>query len=97
MDNHRLYLSFVAGLRSFGAGDLVLDPAVGGGVFLLAAGEAMPGGRAERVERLRGFDIDPVAVATTRAALALWSGGTEPALDAVRVADGGRCQSGVLL
>lgn len=80
-------VSFVAGLRPFGDDDLILDPAVGGGVFLLAAAEAMPGDRRERVRRLRGFDVDPLAVATTRAALALWSGGAAPADDAIRVAD----------
>ena len=78
---------FVAGLRPFGDDDLILDPAVGGGVFLLAAAEAMPGDRRERVGRLRGFDVDPLAVATTRAALALWAGGAAPAADAIRVAD----------
>lgn len=43
----------------------VLDPACGGGVFLLAAGERWP------AARLLGRDVDPLAVEVTRAALEL--------------------------
>ncbi|MBK1697187.1 Eco57I restriction-modification methylase domain-containing protein [Rhodovibrio salinarum] len=43
----------------------LIDPACGAGAFLLAAAERMP------VERLYGIDIDPLAVACTRVALAL--------------------------
>ncbi len=56
----------------------VLDPAVGGGIFLLAAGDLLPGEPSEIVGRLYGCDIDPLAVGVTRAALTLWSGGTPP-------------------
>ncbi|MEM9466049.1 MAG: N-6 DNA methylase [Actinomycetota bacterium] len=52
----------------------VLDPSVGGGAFLLAAAERLPGDRAAVIERLAGVDIDPLAVATTIAALTLWAG-----------------------
>jgi hypothetical protein len=60
---------------------VVGDPACGGGVLLLAAarhladrGEA----RADIVARLWGMDVDPVAVATTEAALTLWAGVRPP-------------------
>ena len=53
----------------------VLDPAVGGGAFLLAVAERMAGDRAGIVEKLWAVDVDPVALATTRAALSLWAGG----------------------
>ena len=64
----------------------VLDPAVGGGAFLLAMAERMPGTPFDIVARLHGVDVDPLAVATTRAALSLWAGG-DVALDTVRVGD----------
>ncbi len=55
----------------------VLDPAVGGGVFLLAAAEVLTaagGVPAEVVsDQLWGVDIDPAAVAVAEAALALWA------------------------
>lgn len=55
---------------------VVADPACGGGAFLIGAAEAMTADRRHVVEhRLAGADVDPLAVATTRAALALWSGG----------------------
>ncbi len=59
--------------------DRVLDPACGGGAFLLAAGRALVGrglSPADAVSRLRGVDVDPLAVEVARAATALWSGGT---------------------
>lgn len=60
----------------------VVDPACGGGALLLAAGrrldaEGVPPARVAR-DLLWGADIDPVAVAVTEAAIALWSGGTVP-------------------
>ena len=65
----------------------VLDPAVGGGAFLLAMAERLPGDRVAVAGRLHGIDVDPLAVATTRAALALWAGG--PVADGtIRVGDG---------
>lgn len=67
---------------------VVLDPAVGGGAFLLATAARLPGAPAERVARLRGVDLDPLAVAVTRAALRLWAGGAPVAADAIRVGDG---------
>lgn len=54
------------------------DPACGGGALLLAAARHLAArgeDPADVVARLWGVDIDPVAVATTEAALALWSGG----------------------
>jgi len=39
------------------------------------------------VRRLIGCDIDPLAVATTEAAVTLWSGGIRPQPGAIRVAD----------
>lgn len=73
--------------RSGGDPMLVADPCVGGGVFLLAAAESIGGSRADAVGRLVGCDIDPLAVATTEAAITLWSGGTRPRPGAIRVAD----------
>jgi len=59
------------------AGPAVCDPAVGGGAFLLAAAKALrSAGRAPAAivaDHLWGVDIDPLAVATTRAVLALWA------------------------
>ena len=80
-------IDFVASLRPFEEDDVVVDPAVGGGVFLLAAAEAMDGDRRTRIARLRGYDIDPLAVATTEAALRLWAGGAPLPPDAIRLAD----------
>jgi len=57
----------------------VLDPACGGGAFLLAAGRALVGrGRspASAVGCLHGIDLDPLAAQVAQAATALWSGGT---------------------
>ena len=55
----------------------VCDPAVGGGAFLLAAADhllSLGVDPAEIVEeRLWGIDLDPDAVALTRAALELWA------------------------
>ena len=56
----------------------VCDPAVGGGVFLLAAAELLAaGGMAPGrvVRHLTGIDVDPLAVAVTEAALCVWAGG----------------------
>lgn len=55
----------------------VVDPACGGGVFLLAAADRLRdlGASPRRIvgDLLVGFDIDPVAVMVTEAALWLWS------------------------
>lgn len=56
----------------------VLDPAVGGGAFLLAAARLLEDrgfSRARIVGRLHGVDIDPVAARVADAALELWSRG----------------------
>lgn len=63
-------------LHGMRAGGTVADPACGGGAFLVAAGDIIGGDRAAVAEhQLAGADVDPLAVATTRAALWLWSGG----------------------
>ncbi len=58
----------------------VCDPACGGGAFLLAAARTLHAtalARRQVVERLLwGLDIDPIAVAVSELALALWSGTT---------------------
>lgn len=88
----RVAASLVA-LAGVGSGDTVCDPAVGGGVFLVAAAEALrlTGSTASEVESsLLGADIDPAAVAVTRAVLALWSWwrfGELRSFDSVEVAD----------
>ena len=66
---------------------LIVDPACGGGAFLLAAAERMEGTRSAVLGRLRGCDVDPLATATTRVALALWADGRWPRDKAVVVAD----------
>jgi hypothetical protein len=66
---------------------VVVDPAVGGGVFLLAAAERLKAPPTEVVSRLHGCDIDPMAVAATRAALTIWSGGIEPPSANLQVVD----------
>jgi hypothetical protein len=70
----------------------VVDPACGGGVFLLAAAERLvalghePG---EAVARLHGIDVDPLAVAVTEAALWWWAACRDAAVrPAIRVGDG---------
>ncbi|MEX0659926.1 MAG: N-6 DNA methylase [Egibacteraceae bacterium] len=66
------------------------DPAVGGGMFLLAAGRHLVtgGGDPRRVVgRLYGVDIDPTAVAVTRTALTIFAHGTAPPADHIRVGD----------
>lgn len=55
----------------------VCDPAVGGGVFLLEAADRLHRAglaRSAVLDRLWGYDIDPVAVAVTETVLALWAG-----------------------
>lgn len=55
-----------------GSGPLVLDPAMGGGAFLVAAARQLASsGGPWRFDRLAGRDIDPTAVMVTEAALAL--------------------------
>jgi len=54
----------------------VVDPACGGGVFLLAVAarlRALGWAPAAAVEHLRGTDVDPLAVAVSEAALWWWS------------------------
>jgi hypothetical protein len=54
----------------------VVDPAVGGGAFLLAAADALvAAGLApeEALDRLHGADVDPAAVAVAGAALRWWA------------------------
>lgn len=61
----------------------ILDPAVGGGAFLLAAARALEdrgqarGGweRADIVSHIAGVDIDPISTRVADAALQLWSRG----------------------
>src|SRR5688572_6880505 len=57
------------------------DPGCGGGALLLAAARWMDRGghgRGDVVRRLHGMDLDPVAAATTEAALTLWAGTPVP-------------------
>src|SRR3546814_10276927 len=69
----------------------VVDMGCGGGALLLAAGDALVAAGADPAdvarELLWGADIDPLAVAVTEAAIALWSGGTRPAEGHLVVAD----------
>jgi N-6 DNA methylase len=80
-------LDFTMEFHPFDTSTVVADPAVGGGVFLLAACERLPGSRQARVAQVQGFDIDPLAVAVTRASLQLWAGGAEVPPGSIRVAD----------
>ena len=60
---------------------LVGDPTCGGGALLLAAGRHLAARGeppADVVSRLWGIDSDPLAVATTEAALTLWAGVRPP-------------------
>lgn len=65
-------------LRSHSTPPSVWDPASGGGAFLLAAARRLDGigswTRSEIVSRMYASDIDPVALAVSKAALSLWSG-----------------------
>lgn len=68
---------------------VVCDPACGGGALLLAAARNLVeqgDDPAAVVTRLRGADIDPLAVATTEVALTLWAGAAPPR-EHLRVAD----------
>ena len=76
---------------------VVLDPACGGGAFLLAAAEALrrTSGRsaADCLSAVRGCDVDRGAVRVARMALAWWVSEHDgqpvwPAADAVRCGDG---------
>lgn len=78
-------------------GAVVADQACGGGAFLVAAAERLaarnPATDRRRIvaEQLAGADLDPLAVAVTRAGLAAWAGGGPDAIAAtagVVVADG---------
>lgn len=63
----------------------VCDPAVGGGVFLLAAAESLAADGVDPgdvvAHHLHGSDIDPLAVDVARCALALWAGAWPNGLD----------------
>ncbi|MCB1259455.1 MAG: N-6 DNA methylase, partial [Acidimicrobiales bacterium] len=68
----------------------VLDPAVGGGVFAIAAAEALAArgvAPAQAARCVRGVDVDPAAVAATRAGLAAWAGVAAASLDGIRCGD----------
>lgn len=69
----------------------VVDPACGGGALLLEAANRLVelGARRTTVARdlLWGADVDPLAVAVTEAAIALWSGGVAPTAGHVATAD----------
>ncbi|MEQ8840345.1 MAG: N-6 DNA methylase [Acidimicrobiales bacterium] len=80
-------VDFAASCRPFDSESVVVDPAVGGGVFLLAVCEFLDGDPADRVRQVRGLDLDPLAVATTAAALQLWSGGAPIPAGSLVVAD----------
>ena len=61
-----------------GPATTVCDPAVGGGVLLLAVAEALHRSGLPRravVRSLAGTDVDPLAVAVTAAGLCLWAEG----------------------
>lgn len=59
------------------AAPTVCDPSCGGGAFLLAAARALRAGgvdpRTVVAGCLRGVDVDPLAVAVTRASLGVWA------------------------
>lgn len=69
----------------------VADPATGGGAFLLAAvrhlSERGDDPQALVRERVYGVDVDATAVAVTRTALTILSGGVAPPARHIRVAD----------
>ena len=67
--------NLVAMMPSPALGDTVLDPAVGGAAFLIAAADQLVGAGASPAAvlgQLFGVDIDPGAVAVAEAALTLW-------------------------
>ena len=65
-------------IDSAASGDTYCDPSCGGGAFLLAIARRLEGLGIDRrtiVEHgVRGFDVDPVAVAVARSSMSLWSG-----------------------
>lgn len=66
----------VALMPAAASADRVLDPAVGGGAFLLAAADQLLDAGADPnnvLDQLHGIDIDPGAVAVAEASLALWA------------------------
>ena len=80
-------VEFVGRLRPFVGTDVIVDPSVGGGVFLLAVCDALGGDRAGRLAQVRGIDVDPLAIATAEASLRLWAGGAPLPAGALRVGD----------
>jgi hypothetical protein len=80
-------------LAGLGADALVADPACGGGAFLVAAAEALVAAGADPVRvvsrQLIGIDLDPLAVATSRAAIGCWAADHGVVADPeVRLGDG---------
>ena len=62
----------------------ISDPAVGGGIFLIAVADELEARGVDRrsvVDRLWGADIDPVSAAVARTALRFWAGGEVDDLD----------------
>lgn len=65
---------------------VVLDPACGGGAFLVAAAELLVSSGltpTEALARVHGIDVDPLAAATARAALRCWAGEPDAEVDVV--------------
>jgi hypothetical protein len=77
----------------------VCDPACGGGAFLLAAAAALEERGHDRCtivgDLLWGIDADTVAVATTRATLAIWAGAVAGVPGSVHVVAGDALGSGL--
>ena len=74
-------------------GPTVHDPAVGGGVFLLAAAELLVGDHHpdDVLSLLSGTDVDPLAVFAARMSLWLWNrrrGGSAPPPEGLELRDG---------
>ncbi|TML16533.1 MAG: hypothetical protein E6G39_05630 [Actinobacteria bacterium] len=68
----------------FSACATICDPAVGGGIFLVAVADELEERGLDRrsaVDRLWAADIDPVSVAVARTALRFWAGGAVAGLD----------------
>ena len=69
---------------SLSARPTICDPAVGGGIFLVAMADELEARGVDRpsaVDRLWGADIDPISAAVARTALRFWAGGEVDDLD----------------